>query len=126
MKSKQAVGYARVVPGQSTSKQPLSHQAERIVSYCLSNQLDLMQVFEETVSAEVSLSDGRDQLLKALEAVPDNGALVVVRVDRLSSNRRILQEIQSKCNQRGITVHTIKGPTDLSQVKSAIEVTVSS
>ena len=126
MEGKQAVGYARVVPGQATSKEALSHQAERIVSYCLSHHLDLIQVFEEAVSAEVPLSDGRDQLLKALEAVPNDGALVVVRVDRLSSNRRILQEIQSRCNQRGITVHTIKGPTDLSQIKSAIEVTVSS
>jgi DNA invertase Pin-like site-specific DNA recombinase len=125
MKSKKAVGYARVVPEQSTTNQALAHQAERIVSYCHSNQLELIQIFAETVSAEVSLSDGRDQLKQALKAVPDKGVLVVVRVDRLSSNRRVLQEIQSRCNERGITVHTIKGPTDLSQVKSAIEVTVS-
>jgi DNA invertase Pin-like site-specific DNA recombinase len=125
MKGKKAVGYARVVPEQATVKEALVHQAERIVSYCRAQELDLIQVFEETVSAEVSLSDGRDQLKQALKAVPDEGVLVVVRVDRLSSNRHILQEIQSRCNERGITVHTMLGPTDLSQVKSGIEVTVS-
>jgi DNA invertase Pin-like site-specific DNA recombinase len=123
MKSTKAVGYARVIP-RSTSEEALAHQGQRIASYCHLQQLELVQIFEETVSAEISLADGRKVLDEALAAVPDHGALVVVRVDRLSRNRRVLKEIQSKCDERGITVHTMEGPTDLSKVKTSIEVTV--
>jgi DNA invertase Pin-like site-specific DNA recombinase len=122
MKSTKAVGYARVIP-LSTSEEALAHQGQRIAHYCHLNELELVQVFEETVSAEVA-PDERKILAQALAAVPEKGVLVVVRVDRLSRRRRILQEIKSQCDARAITVHTMEGPVDLSQVKSSIEVTV--
>jgi DNA invertase Pin-like site-specific DNA recombinase len=118
-----AVGYARVVP-RSTQEEALAHQAQRIAAYCQSHELELLQVFEETGSAEISMTDGRKVLVEAIAAVPDHGALVVVRADRLSGNRRVLQELHSKCQERDITVHTMSGPVDLSQVKTTIEVTV--
>ena len=123
MKSTKAVGYARVVP-RSTSEEALAHQAQRISAYCQSHELDLVQVFEETASAEMSIADGRKVLEEAIAAIPDHGALVIVRADRLSGNRRVLQEVHSKCQERDITVHTMAGPIDLSRLKSSIEVTV--
>jgi DNA invertase Pin-like site-specific DNA recombinase len=123
MKSTKAVGYARVVP-LSTSEEALTHQAQRISAYCQAHELELVQVFEETASAEISIADGRKVLEEAIAAVPDHGVFVVVRTDRLSGNRRVLQAIHAKCQERDITVHTMAGPVDLSRLKSSIEVTV--
>jgi len=123
MKPSKAVGYARVVP-LSTSEDALAHQAQRIASYCQSHELELVQVFEETVSAEIPGAHGRKVLDEAIAAVPDGGALVVVRTDRISGNRRVLNEIHAQCKERNITVHTMAGPVDLSQAKTSIEVTV--
>jgi len=121
MKGTKAVGYARVVP-LSTSDEALAHQAQRIEGYCRANEFDLVRVFEETVSAEISNS--RTVLQEALKAVPDQGILVVVRVDRIGGNKRVLKDLQDECAARGISVHTMQGPVDLSQIKSSIEVTV--
>jgi DNA invertase Pin-like site-specific DNA recombinase len=118
-----AIGYARVVPLENASS-ALDHQKARIAEYCRQNNLTLAKTFEESVSAEVSLS-GRTELLKALAEAGPNACLVIVRADRLGANRKILQEINEICTSKEIAVHTVHGPIDLAKVKPGIEVTVS-
>jgi DNA invertase Pin-like site-specific DNA recombinase len=117
-----AIGYARVVPGENTTD-ALSHQKARITEYCRSNGLNLEKIHEEIVSSELSLNEGRPELLAALNALGSGDALVVVRTDRLSQNRQFIAELKNQIEKTGCVVHTMQGPTDLTKVKSGIEVT---
>jgi DNA invertase Pin-like site-specific DNA recombinase len=117
-----AIGYARVVPGENT-KEALAHQKARISEYCRANGLSLESVYEEIVSSELTLSEGRPQLVLALDSLNAGDALVVVRTDRLSQNRQFLAELQNRIEKTGFVVHTMHGQADLTKVKSGIEVT---
>ncbi len=117
-----AIGYARVVPGENTTD-ALTHQKARITEYCRANGLKLERIYEEIVSSEIDLNEGRPQLVLALNSLETEDALVVVRTDRLSQNRQFLTELKNLMEKTGFVVHTMQGPTDLTKVKSSIEVT---
>lgn len=110
------------MPGENTTD-ALSHQKARITEYCRANALNLEKIYEEIVSSELSLNEGRPQLLLALSSLNSGDALVVVRTDRLSQNRQFIAELKNQMEKTGFIVHTMQGPNDLTKVKSGIEVT---
>ena len=117
------IGYARVVPRENADE-ALAHQRARIEVYCKEQGHNLVNFFTETISAEFNLSQGRSELEEAIQACSRNVGLIVIRLDRLSSNKKVLTRIFDQCQTRGIKIVAVAGPKDPSEIKSSIEVTV--
>lgn len=117
------IGYARVVPREN-AEEALAHQKARIEAYCKEQGHNLVNFFTETISAEFDLNEGRSELEKAIQACSSDVGLIVIRLDRLSSNKKVLTRVFEQCQARGIKIVPVAGPKDPSEIKSGIEVTV--
>jgi DNA invertase Pin-like site-specific DNA recombinase len=114
------IAYSRVVPAPEQDK-TLAHHRDRINAFCKQNNLNLLEVFEEVTSADKSLAD-RSQLLEALNNLKPGMALVVLRLNRLSGQRKLLTEIFDKCNTLGCSILTVEGPATLDEMQFSLEV----
>jgi DNA invertase Pin-like site-specific DNA recombinase len=116
----EVVGYARVVPAEATAD-ALAHQRARIESYCAEQGFNLVQFFTETIGAERKLEE-RIGLNEALTAATGKG-LIVIRLDRLGSNKKVLLSILEECRAKNVTVIPVAGPKTLDEMPSTLEVT---
>lgn len=118
----EVIGYVRVVPKEN-SEAALAHQSARIEQYCTEHGYRLLDVFRETISAEVSLKL-RPILKKTLETAKSGMVIAVVRLDRISSNNKVLQEVFDQCKEKGIKLLAVEGPQTPEEMKPGLEVTV--
>jgi hypothetical protein len=86
----EVIGYARVVPAEDTTE-ALAHQRARIEAFCREQNHTLVNFFSETISAEIKLEQ-RTKLLEAIESCASGQALIVIRLDRLGSNKKVLSK----------------------------------
>jgi len=114
-------GYARVVPGSSADA--LAHQQAVIERFVHEKGYELVGHFAEIASADVPLGPGRQELARALESLPPQSGLVVVRLNRLSGQKRLLERIFQACQSRQIEIIAVAGPSDPRGVASSFEVT---
>ena len=117
------IGYARVVPREN-AEEALAHQKARIEAYCKEQGHNLVDFYTEKISAEFDLTEGRSELERAIQACSRDVGLIVIRLDRISSNKKVLTNIFDQCQTREIEIIPVSGPKDPSEIKSSIEVTV--
>jgi DNA invertase Pin-like site-specific DNA recombinase len=118
-----AVGYTRVVPGESADS-ALDHQKDRLKSYCELHHLRLEKIFSEKLSGDISLSEGRPALSQAISACHSGDKLVVIRLDRLSSKKKLVSEIFEQCQEKNIKIEAVSGPQSIQEMHDSLEVTV--
>lgn len=116
------IGYARVVPGENNDS-ALQHQLDRLKQYCSNNSLIFDQLFSEEISGDVPLEQGRKQLLAAIDYCQPEDTLMVVRLDRLSSQKRLVAEIFEHCEGKRIKVAAVAGPQTPAEMRTSLEVT---
>jgi DNA invertase Pin-like site-specific DNA recombinase len=116
-----AIGYARVVPSENTAE-ALAHQRARIEAFCQEHGYTLVKFFSETISAEIQL-EHRIKLLEAIESCTGGKNLIVIRLDRLGSNKKVLYKILEECRSKNVTVVPVAGPKTLEEMPSTLEVT---
>jgi DNA invertase Pin-like site-specific DNA recombinase len=116
------VGYARVVPGEG-GETAIAHQESRIADYLKANDLTSGGFYAEEMSGDVSLSD-RAKLIEAITDCGPGDLILVVRLDRLSSQKKIVAEIFEHCAGRNIKVTAISGPQTPEEMRNSLEVTV--
>jgi DNA invertase Pin-like site-specific DNA recombinase len=117
------IGYARVVPREN-AEEALAHQKARIEAYCKEHGHKLVDFYSEKISAEFELQEGRSELEKAIHACSRDIGLIVIRLDRLSSNKKVLIKIFEECQTREVQIVPVSGAKDPSEIKTSIEVTV--
>lgn len=116
------VGYARVVP-QEGGVEALQHQRDRIESFCKSKGHNLIAFFQEQVSRDIAIDEGRHELLKAIEAVgPDMGVLIV-RLNKISGQKGMVREAKGRIEARGAQLLTVEGSNDPETMQSTLQVT---
>lgn len=118
----EVIGYIRVVPKEDAAA-ALAHQSARIEQYCTQRNYCLTQVFKETLSADVPFKS-RPILQQTLETAKSGMAVVVVRLDRISGDNKVLQEVFDQCMKKGIKLLAVGGPRTPQEMKSSLEVTV--
>ena len=117
----EVIGYARVVPAENTAE-ALAHQRARIEAFCQEHGHKLVKFFSETISAEIPL-EHRIKLLEAIESCSAGQSLIVIRLDRLGSNKKVLSKILEECRSKNVTVIPVAGPQTLEEMPSTLEVT---
>lgn len=115
------IGYARVVPD-ANAEEALMHQKARLQGFCQERGHELTGCFEEKISGDFPFAD-RAELSKALDKLDSTSALLVVRLDKLSSNKNILKEIFTACEKRGSQIIVVQGPTKVEEITSSLQVT---
>jgi DNA invertase Pin-like site-specific DNA recombinase len=103
-----ALAYIRV----STTKQELSPelQLDRIQKYCVLNNLDLVEVITESVSAKIALSK-RPEGSKIRAMVKTNiSHIVSLKLDRLFRNAGDALVTTEEWNKVGIELHLVDQP----------------
>jgi DNA invertase Pin-like site-specific DNA recombinase len=115
------IGYARVVPD-ANGQEALVHQKARLQGFCQEHGHELSDYLQEQVSGDFSYGD-RPELSKAIEKLNSECALLVVRLDKLSSNKTVLKEIFTACEKRGSQIIVVQGPTKLEEMTSSLQVT---
>ena len=89
---RQAVGYLRVsTSGQADDGVSLEAQRARVEAWCLANEFELLQVFEDA-GLSGSRADNRPALQDALHAAIKNKAAVVVY-----SLSRLARSTEARC-----------------------------
>lgn len=120
-RSLKAIGYGRVVPREN-AREALYHQKSRVEQFCKAKGIELVSFFEEQISGD--LCECRDQLEAAIESADTGMAIVVVRLDRISSSKKIVAGIFERCKERGISVMPTAGPQTPDEMRTSLEVTV--
>jgi DNA invertase Pin-like site-specific DNA recombinase len=96
-----AVGYVRV----STDEQGLSveSQRERIKSYCIAKDLELVSIFEDIGVSGTTEPARRDGLPPAMKLISEGGAdiLIVVKNDRIARRASFQKEVIYSITARG-------------------------
>ncbi len=115
------IGYARVVPAERT-EEALAHQKARIESFCSEQGHQLVGFFTEVISAEVPI-ESRTELMSALRECGKNRYLIVIRLDRLGSNKKILAKVFERCEADGVNVIPVAGPKTWQEMPNALEIT---
>jgi DNA invertase Pin-like site-specific DNA recombinase len=116
-----AIGYVRVVPDEKAGD-AMSHQEERIQSYCNSCNWQLISVFREEISGDALLDD-RPRLKEAIAALDVGMTLVVVRLDRLSGQAKLVQQVVAAAKEKGATVQPVAGAKSPGEMRSSLEIT---
>jgi DNA invertase Pin-like site-specific DNA recombinase len=116
------VGYARVVPGEGGDT-AIAHQQARIADYLKSIDATSGGFYAEEISGDVSLGN-RAKLIEAITVCEPGDSILVVRLDRLSSQKKIVAEIFEHCSGRNIEVKAISGPQSPEEMRNSLEVTV--
>ena len=117
------IGYARVVPDEAREA-ALEHQMQRLKAYCLANDLTFTKCFTEIVGGDVPLGNGRPGLLQAIDDCQPADMILVVRLDRLSSQKKLVTAIFDHCQGKNITVRAVAGPQTPDEIRNSLEVTV--
>ncbi len=117
------IGYTRVVPGAETES-ALTHQKNRLQGYCALNGLTLTEVFTEIGSGDTEAGDGRSGLTAAISTCRPGDTLLVVRLDRLSSQKKLVAAIFEQCRGSNIDIAAVAGPQNPDEVRNSLEVTV--
>jgi DNA invertase Pin-like site-specific DNA recombinase len=116
------VGYARVVPGEG-SESAIAHQEQRINEYLKSAGATAGGFYAEEISGDVSL-ENRAKLIEAIAVCEPGDSILVVRLDRLSSQKKLVAEIFDHCAGRNIKMKVISGPQTPEEMRNSLEVTV--
>lgn len=116
------VGYARVVPGEGGDS-AIAHQQSRILEYLKTTNAKDGGFFSEVISGDVSF-DTRSKLIEAISACEPGDTILVVRLDRLSSQKKLVAEIFEHCAGRNISVKALSGPQTAEEMRNSLEVTV--
>ena len=95
-------GYIRV----STDKQTTDNQRFEIEKYCKSQNIDIGEWIEETISASKKLEDRK--FGKLLKKMQKGDQLYVTELSRLGRNLMQIMSILHGCMERDIRVYTIK------------------
>jgi DNA invertase Pin-like site-specific DNA recombinase len=117
----EVIGYARVVPAEDTTE-ALAHQRARIEAFCQEQNHTLVNFFSEAISSETKL-EHRTKLLEAIDSCASGPALIVIRLDRLGSNKKVLSKILEECEAKNVTVIAVAGPKTLAEMPSTLEIT---
>ena len=115
------VAYLRVVPSDN-ARQALDHQKERIETFSRQQGWQMISVFEEVSRADLALAE-RPRLMEAIACTDSGMALVVVRLDRLSSQTRLLEEIVEALALRGAVLKAVQGSSDPKDIRPTLEIT---
>lgn len=104
-----AIGYVRVSSEEQAEHGiSLADQRARIEAYCIANELELVQVFEDAgISAK--RSDNRPALQTALRMLSKKkaDALVITKLDRLARNTIDALVIADSLDKKGLGLHSI-------------------
>jgi len=117
----EAIGYVRVVPSEDPSE-ALAHQKARIEAFCREQNYTLVKFYSETISAEIKL-EHRIALLEAIESCAGGANLIVIRLDRLGSNKKVLSRILEECEAKNVTIIPVAGPKTLAEMPNTLEIT---
>jgi DNA invertase Pin-like site-specific DNA recombinase len=107
-----AIGYVRVsTDEQAREGVSLENQRAKIEAYCSLNDLELVEILEDTKSAKNMNRQGLQDLLAKMKQ-HDIGALVIYRLDRLSrkviDTLRLLESIE----KNKVTLHSLTEKLD--------------
>jgi len=116
------VGYARVVPGEG-GESAIAHQEARLSEYLKATEAVPGGFYAEEISGDVLLGN-RAKLTEAICACEPGDSILVVRLDRLSSQKKVVTEIFEHCAGRNIKVKAISGPQTPEEMRNSLEVTV--
>src|SRR5262245_23891727 len=104
-----ALGYLRVsTEDQAAEGMSLPAQRARVAAYAIAHGLDLVEVLsDEGISGK--RTDNRPGLQEALRRLRkrETGALIVVKLDRLSRSTRDVLDVVEQSGREGWSLHSI-------------------